>query len=334
MKRLILFLLFLGLGLILFWAVFRFVDWLEIKSYFLEFALWQGALLLVLALFGFVVDGWRWGEILKKQNISLSLFSLWKITLASFPIRFFLPLLLIGGDISQAYFLNKKHLVPWADGLASVVVNKILIWTANLVVVSLGLFYFFFAVSGFSTNLFLVFGGGFFVFAVMIFIFYFNTFRKKSFLKSLTSAFPLLQKHNGLKNASEELAKIEKLVFDFFGLKRTAFWKCLVISFLRVGLNLLSIWFLIIFLGKRLDFLKTLSLMSFSIITAMMPIPVKLGSYEAVQGAAFKALDLGAGRGVSFAMLGRGVETAVALIGIVFLLKWFGDGLFKKIFKL
>lgn len=333
MKRLILFLLFLGLGFGLFWGVLKFIGWQEIKSYFLAFTLWQAAIIFALGLTAFIVDGWRWKGILKEQGIDVSLFSLWKIVLASFPLRYFLPMVFIGGDFLQAYLLRKKHQVPWAMSLASISINKILIWTANLLIISFGIFYFFFIVGGFPRNLLLILVAGFLIFTGVIFFFYFNTFKRKSFLKSLLALFPSLQKYNGLRNVSEELVRIEKVVFSFFQPKHLAFWKGLAISFLKVGLWVLSTWFLIIFLGKRLDFLATLSLLGFSILTAMMPIPAKLGSHEAVQGAAFNALGLGAGRGVGFAMLGRGVEIAIALIGIVFLLKWFGRGLLNKFYE-
>jgi uncharacterized protein (TIRG00374 family) len=331
MKRLIVFLLFLALGLGLFWLVLKVIGWPQIKGYLAGFALWQGGVIFALGFVGLIIDGWRWREILKKRNIRFSLFSLWKILLAGFPIRFFLPMFLVGGDFLQAYLLKKQHYASWADTLASVTVNKILIWTVNLIVMFWGVFYLFFMASGFPRNLLLVLTAGFFVFLLVLIFFYFSTFKRKSFSKSLLSLFPSLQNHNGFRNVSEEMSKIERIVFDFFNLKRFAFWKCLVISFLRVAISFLATWLLIIFLGRQLSFLKTLSLLGLSILTTMVPIPAKLGSHEAVQGAAFNVLGLGAGRGVVFAMFNRAVEIAISLIGIIFLLRLLGRGLFRRL---
>ena len=98
---------------------------------------------------------------------------------------------------------------------------------------------------------------------------------------------------------------------------------------------LLRTWLLIGFLGKSIGVLPALSILGFTYLAVMIPIPAALGSHEVIQTFAFSSLDLGAAAATAFTMIIRGAELIVALFGIailfrlgIFLIK---DTFFKKI---
>ena len=80
-------------------------------------------------------------------------------------------------------------------------------------------------------------------------------------------------------------------------------------------------WLLIIFLGKSLGALPALSILGFTYLAAMIPIPTALGSHEAIQTFAFNSLGLGASTATAFTMIIRGAELLIALAGVTILLR-------------
>jgi uncharacterized membrane protein YbhN (UPF0104 family) len=92
----------------------------------------------------------------------------------------------------------------------------------------------------------------------------------------------------------------------------------------------LRAWFLLIFLGKNINPLPALSVLGFSYLAAMIPLPTSLGSHEAIQIFAFTSLGLGAPAATAFTMIVRGAEMIFALAGVVIFLR-LGMTLLKKV---
>ncbi len=103
-------------------------------------------------------------------------------------------------------------------------------------------------------------------------------------------------------------------------------WKGVGLSFLRAAVMYVRTWLLIVFLlGKGIGLLPALSILGFSYLAVMIPIPAALGSHEAIQTFAFNSLGLGASSATAFTMIIRGAELIIALAGIMILFK-FGIG--------
>lgn len=271
-----------------------------------------------------LMRSWIWKEVLRGKNVNISFNELFKIYLAGFSIRFLAPVITLGDEIFQTYALKERNSLSWLKGAASVVVERILEWTVNLVVIFFGLLFFLSMIGLPPQNLLIIFGGLFVIFAFGIFFFYFKTFKKESIAKAIGKVF-----NHQLDSRPLE---IEKEIFDFFNLKKIRMWKIFFLSFLRVVMTYLRTWLLIIFLGKSIGGLPALSILGFNFLAAMIPIPTALGSHEAIQTFTFNSLGLGAPAATAFAMIIRGADLIFALIGLIIL---FGLGIkfFKKIFK-
>ena len=79
----------------------------------------------------------------------------------------------------------------------------------------------------------------------------------------------------------------------------------------------LRVWLLIEFLGQKPRFLPVLSVLGFSYLAAMVPIPTALGSHEAIQIFAFGGLGWGVSVATAFTTIIRGAELILALTGII-----------------
>ncbi|GAI45708.1 unnamed protein product, partial [marine sediment metagenome] len=133
-KKVFLLLISLLIGVVLFVWIGKIVGWQEIKNAFLAFTGWQGLAILGLTLLMMLVGTWKWKEILKGVGAKVPFKSLLNPYLAGFSIMFLAPILVWGGEIFRGYILKERNSVPWSKGMASVIIDRILEWTANLAV--------------------------------------------------------------------------------------------------------------------------------------------------------------------------------------------------------
>lgn len=327
MKKFLLFLFSLLIGIGLFLWIGGVVGWQEIKKAFLVFTGWKGAVILFLTLLMALIGTWKWKEILKGEGIKVSFKNLFSPYLAGFSVMFLAPVLIWGGEVFRAYTLKRKDSVSWTKGMASVTIDRILEWTTNLAVIFFGIIFFFYKIGLPPKNLGIIFGGAFLFFSIGIFFFYFKTLKKESIAKVFIKVF---------NNQSDSRPlEIEKEIFNFFKSQNKSMWISFGLSFLRTTVMYLRVWLLILFLGKSIGGLPVLSILGFTYLASMIPIPTALGSHEAIQTFAFNSLRLGLPTATAFTMIIRGAELFIALFGVVILLhfgvKIIKDMLFKKI---
>ncbi len=331
MRRLLLFLISLAIGIILFSWVLRLVGWPEIKNAILVFTGWQGMAIFFLSFLIFLVGVWKWKEILKSQGNSISFFQLFKAYLAGFSLMYLFQIFSLGGELLRGYILKKENSLPLSKGLASVIIDRILDWTISLFVILFGALVFIFKVGLPPRNLVMILGGTFLIFLIGIPLFYYKVLKRESLLKFFLKFFRGRYKRDILP------FPIEEEIFNFFKIKEKSFWKSFGISFLKEGLLFLRTWLLIFFLGKNIGFLITLSILGFYTLATALPIPAELGNAEVVQLFVFNSFGLGAGLATAFVMVIRGAELMMALIGLFLFfrlgLKLTEENLFKNKFS-
>lgn len=309
MRKIFLFLISFLIGISLFSWVLKSVGWLEIKKAFLIFTLWQGIIILILTFAKVLTATWKWKEILRAGGTNVPFFDLLKSYLAGFSIMYLFPTAFLGGEFFQSYILKKKYSIPWSKGMASSISDQILDWTTNLVVIFLGMIFFLLKITLLPKKIAII---SFVIFPLSLLgisYFYFKAFKKESIIEFLFKRFS----HNA-QNA--EALEIEKEIFNFFNFKKSSFWKGIFIAFFEEIFFLLRIWFLVNFFGKNINFLSTLSILGFSYLAMMIPIPAVLGIHEGVQVFAFDALKIGVSLGTAFTLVIRGADMILALIGI------------------
>jgi hypothetical protein len=317
MKKLLLFLVSLIVGLILFFWVLETVGWQEIKKAFLVFTGWKGLVIFILTFLTMLAGNWKWQEILRSKGVNISFFELFKSYLAGFALMFLSPIIFWGGELFRGYVLKEKNSVPWAKGMGSVVIDRILEWTVNLVIILIGSIFFIFLIDFPPLKLLGIFGGSFLIILAALGLFYFKCIKKESIIGFF------------LRNNKNHPLETEKEVFDFFELKNPAMWKALGISFLKAGITYLKTWILILFLGKSFGPLESLSILGFTYLAATIPTPTSLGSHEAIQTFAFNSFGIGASTAAAFTMIVRGAELIFALAGTIIFFR-LGIGLLKK----
>jgi uncharacterized protein (TIRG00374 family) len=323
MKKFFLLLISLLIGIGLFFWILKIVGWREIKNAFLVFTGWQGLVIFSLTLLMMVVGTWKWKEILKGGGNDISFRNLFRPYLAGFALIYLFPVIVWGGEFFRGYVLKERNSIPWSKGMASVIIDRILEWTANLAVIFFGGIFFLFMIGLPPMKLAIIFGGVFLLFLTGIAFFYFKSVKKES----MVSFF--------IKGNQNQPLEIEKEIFSFFKIKKPLMWKVISLTFLRAAIMYIRAWFLIFFLGKSIGALPVLSVLGFSYLAVMIPIPTALGSHEAIQTFAFSALGLGASTATAFTMIQRGAELIMALAGVIILFRLgiilIKNTLFKKL---
>lgn len=313
MKKIILFLISLLIGFALFFWVARIVGWQEIKNAFLVFTGWQGLIIFALTLLMILAGVWKWKEILRGQEVEVPFVSLIGPYLAGFAISFLAPIIVLSGEFFRGYLLKKRESLSWSKAIGSVIIDRVSEWTSNLLIILFGILFFLYKIGLPPKNLMIIFGGVFFFFALGIILFYFGIFKEKSLISFFT--------RNKTLNPKNTFLRTEKELLIFFNQKKRAMWKVFGISFLRAGTMWLRAWLLVVFLSHNIGVLSSLSILGFSYMAAMIPIPASLGSHEIIQAFAFSSLGLGISTATAFTMIIRGAELIVSLIGAFIFLR-------------
>ena len=331
MKRFIFFFVSLFFGLGLFYWVVKTIGFGTIIKAFDGFNASQGAVIVGISLLSLFIENWKWREVLNAQGVRVPFFGLLAIFCVGWAASYLAPMALVGSEISRGYFLNKKYGVSWPKGISSVVINRILSWTMNLIFIFGGLSFFLSSIGLLSKKMSVVLFVPLFVFTFAASAFYIYSFGRGKGPKSLLGFFS--RRADKSAGPWREVFEVEQEILGFFKPKNPALWRTLAISFLKMAVVLLRTWILVFFLARAINFLPAVSLLGFSLLTAMIPIPANLGSHEAVQALAFGLLGLGEGQAVAFTMVIRASELLVAFIGALFVLKLGIDILKRTLFR-
>jgi uncharacterized protein (TIRG00374 family) len=326
MKKFLPLLISLLIGIILLAWVIKFIGWEKIKIAFSVFKWWEGLLILLLTSALLLTSMWKWKEVLKGMGVDLPFFSFFQPFFAGYSIIYLAPMVMFGGETFRIYFLKEKNSVPLEKGAASVIVDRVLDITTNILIVVLGLGFFIVKIALLPRNWAIFLGGSFLFWLAGITFFYVKTFKKESMARTFLNLIKI-------GNSNQNPFQFEKEIFDYFKLKKATFWKGVGLAFLEEIIIFLRTWLLVFFLIKRIDPFSVLAIEGFSYLITMVPIPASLGSHEAIQAFAFGSLKLGANFGATFILILRGTELIFVLLGLVILYR-IGLVLVKRLFKI
>lgn len=309
MKKFLLLLFSFVIGVALFIWVAKTAGFQELKKDILVLGGKEGIIIIGLSLLIAGLGAWKWKEILKGEGIDISFKNLIGPHLSGFSIMFLAPILLWAAEIFRGYVIKKRNAVPWSKGMASVIIEKILDWTVNLIVILIGSLFFFSSMGLPPIDLVFIFGGVILVFFAGLFFFYFRCIKRKSIVGFF------------IKNDKNKILEIEREIFDFFKKGGPYVWRSVFLAFLKTAAMYVRVWFLILFLGKTISALPALAILGFYYLAVMIPIPAALGSHEAIQIFAFNFFGLGISTAAAFTMITRVADLLVAILGIAILFR-------------
>ncbi len=295
----------------------KIIGWQEIGDSFKGFTIWQGSLITILTFLVAIVGNWRWQQILKDSEVNIPFWKLFRVYLGGYAMMYLFPIIIMSGEVFRVFGIAKESNIKIHKAAASVLIERILEWTVNLLVIFLGIFLLAFKLDILPEQVLIVFGCALLAFIFALGFFYFKALRKKSIIDGLVKRFSKKEITEG-----NSLIEIEKEVFKFFEPKNPALFKGLGLSLLRAIVMQARVWILIYFLtGINTGIVESLSVLGFSYLSSMIPIPTSLGSHEVIQSAAFASIGLIKGSATAFTMIIRAAEIIVSSVGLAFLIK-------------
>ena len=325
MSRLLKFLITLVVGCILFGVIIEMVGLERVLEAFFFFLSFKGLVIFLLSFGALYFGVLKWKFVLRKITGQTEFKGLIKIWFSAFTVTYILtPFAALGGEPVKAYLAKKNYNLDWKKSIASVVIERILDWTLFLILTILGIFSLISYIT-FSPGKFILFVSLLLIGLVALLVFFYTkALKKESVLEWLFKTLGI--KEERFKNAnngnSNFVFEIEQETINFLSLGKLDFWKALGLTFIRHFFFFARVSVAVFFLTGSTNIIQALAIYGFSNLALLFPTPASLGGLEAASILSFKLLGLNIAGGTIFAMVTRGADLLISLIGAIFLIKF------------
>lgn len=272
---------------------------------------WQILLLISLNVFIYLLTSARWWYIVQAENKQVKYFPLVSVRLAVFGVSYFTLGPQVGGEPLQVLYLQRKYGITYTRATATVIMDKLLEFLANFVMLAFGLTALLQAgilsMNGGSSTLSLI-GLILLLFwpPIHIILLFYRIYP----LSRLMQILPL-KKFRRFISASEKMAGI----FCRKHLSALLFATCVS---LLASIAMLSEYFLITtFLKIDLSFWQTIAAWTSGWLSFLVPLPGGLGALEASQVFALGLFDVAAASALGVTLLIRGRDLLIGGLGLL-----------------
>lgn len=312
-KNIVLFSLLIGI--ILFVGLIFGAGIEKIIELLLPFSFFKYAAVFFVFFIAFIILTYRWGILLKLKGYNVPFARLFATKTSGYAIDYLTPLSRLGGEPVRAYILQRKNKVPFIDGLASVIEDKMIEFTASLFFVICGVVLVFMHYT-ISKNVAILMSSIVALFIFLISLFYFAMMKQKGFFSLFLKMFQI-DKIKGLSKINKGTEEMEKRISELFRNNKLKVFACLMISIMESAIIMLIYVLIIYFLGYKISFLEAIVIFSLTALATAFPIPGALGSFEGFSALSFTLIGLGMSVGIAFSLVSRVMELTMVVIGII-----------------
>lgn len=317
MKKIIFFGVSLLVGLALFVGVFWRLGWDSIFAAIEAFSFVKWLIIVFFYALALGVTLYRWKLILKSQGYDIPTLRLLPSRLVGFSVDYCTPSPTVGGEAIRAYVLKKHAGVPMSQGLASVILDKVMDFSYALPFLIFSIFY---ALIYFDLSAKIILGllavSGTFIF--LLGLFYYRTLTRQHFFGGIIR-FVHLHRFSFMAKAMEKIANFEQIIVEFFRNHTRIFWQGIGLSTVGGLSTLTAMWLITRFIGMDTSFLDIILISTLTVITFLLPIPGSIGSTETGLALIFTLIGYPAQQGVVFSLVFRSVDLVKAAVGLYFL---------------
>jgi len=315
-RKALMLILSLLIGILLFVSVISLTGTKKIAEAFAIFSFYKYLLVFGLFFLIYLLTLARWGMTLNAMKHHVPFAKLLSIRLAEYAVGYITPSAKMGGVPVMAYLFKKECRLKYRQGLAVIVLNKIMDFTSGIIFSILGAALFFVMYGVYLSK-----KANFFIAAVvlilagLIFFFYFKINRKEGFFSLLTKPFKKMLHttiHKGILLVEQEL-------HNFFEKEKKRLVVLVCISLIINLLTFINYKILALFLGINLSFVQLIMIFTAINIASMLPIPGALGSMEWSLALLFYLFGYTARLGVAFSLIFRSFELITTALGLLFL---------------
>jgi uncharacterized protein (TIRG00374 family) len=268
----------------------------------------------ILSYFIFFIHVLRWKVITKCHNVKISIWRLLIYKVAGYSVSYITPSANLGGEALRG-MLMKQDKVKLHVGLSTVIIDKYIEFTANLIVGIIGFFLFLLDVT-LTRNTIIVSVLALGASAVALYLLYLRISRGQPAISLLFRPF----KSKSMKAGRKHLEKSEKLMAKFFENNTKSMLYAFGLSFICYFVMFLEYYFMLLAFGLSGSYVQIFAVFSVIAISYLMPVPAGLGFLEAGQFGVFTFMALNPLIGIGISLIIRIRELVVVAVGLTYLL--------------
>ncbi len=265
-----------------------------------------------------VVGALRWKIIIESQNSrKISFIKVLRAKIAGFAVSYITPSALIGGEPVRAYMIKEEAGCDWEKSFASVLIDQVIYFFVLFLFMIIG---FLFLVNHFSLPVSIFYGFGIIILLIffILYLFYSRLINRNSdgygFFMFIIKTIRL-DRIKFVKKKEENIERIEKIMAEFFKKEKRSFVKAFALAVVESLIYLITIWVIILYLGKIVDFTYPAAIFFILNLANFVPIPGSLGSHEASLTFIFNLLEIGKSNGFTFSLIFRFINIMLVFIG-------------------
>ncbi|MCK4968076.1 MAG: flippase-like domain-containing protein [Candidatus Aenigmarchaeota archaeon] len=313
-KSFYLFWISLALGLIILLILFLTADWRTILSKLLLLTAFEFVIIFSIRFSIFLIGVWQWSRVLRSYHYHVSLADLLISSLAERCVTFFTPILYVGGEGVKAYTIKKIAKVPMKEGLASVIVQRVIEFGTIFLFLLLSGIYLIIQNSPISW-LVAVLLGAFILFLLFVILLYAGFINLSIFFKK--------KKNMGkINKIFTKIIEFKDVVIQFFKTNRGVFLNNSLFALLTIFLYLIQFKLIFYFLGYQVSWTGIIAIYIITTIVGFIPIPGALGTYEGSAILIFSALGLTSSLALTFTLINRATFLIIISFGLLTLFQF------------
>jgi len=258
----------------------------------------------------------RWGMVLVAVKHNVPFAKLLSLRLSEWAFGYITPFARMGGEPIMAYLFKKECKIEYKEGIAVIILNKVMDWAAALIITIIGILLFMLSYSGYlSKKMSFAIIAAVLILSVLTYLFFIKIGKREGFFSAVTKYFKKIF-HSNIHNG---VLKVENELHDFFRKNKRRVIIALCISLIINLLTIANYKILALFLGANLSVVQLLMIFALITVAYLVPTPGSLGSLEGAMAIVFYALGYGAGVGVAFALILRSFELILTGLGLLFI---------------
>jgi uncharacterized protein (TIRG00374 family) len=296
----------------LLWFALRSAPLLQIREALNHLRLWQIVPLLAINILIYLVITLRWWLIARARTRTLPFTPMLFVRVAVFGISYFTLGPQIGGEPLQVVYLQRNHGLTYTHATASVVMDKLLEFLANFILLAIGVMGFLRAgvisTSGRPSDL----GWAGFTLLILLPVLYLVMLYRGHYALSAALGRLPASRIKRFISASERLAGM------FCQRHLTSLIFAVLLSLLAGACMLTEFALITVFLQIHLSFWQIIAAWTAGWLSFLIPLPGGVGALEASQVFAFGALGVSAASALGVTLLVRARDLLFAGLGLLF----------------
>ncbi|MFO7710361.1 MAG: lysylphosphatidylglycerol synthase transmembrane domain-containing protein [Candidatus Woesearchaeota archaeon] len=268
----------------------------------------------------------RWYLILFSMGQEINFTKLFFIYTSGFSIAYLSPVPITGGEGAKAFLLNKNN-IEYRKGLTSVLIDKSIEATMNVIFSIIGLIFLVLHLA-LPQNTILTITLGTIIAIMALAFFYYRNLTEKPILMPAFRALRFINSRFVYRH-EYSVREIEKRISFFFRKKRLVFMLALTVSFTAWIFMFIEYKLLLLTFGYNAPISILFLVIAVVAIAYIVPIPAALGALEGGQVTITRMTYMNSADAVAFSTILRSRDLIVTFTGLIYLFNY-GISFMKK----